>query len=141
MKVTTEGSTFHNWLYHDYFSVIPRVRYKGTNLEKLSLGQKATVLLKIYLAQGTKPIIIDSHDDHLDNAYIMDELVRAIRQAKEYRQIILASNNGNVVVNSDAEQLIIAKRENGQIYYESGSLENPAVHREAVKVCNIAANN
>ena len=110
------------------------VKYKNTPLSKLSLGQKATVLIKIYLAQGDKPIIIDSHDDHLDNEFIMDELVKAIRQAKNYRQVILASNNGNVVINSDAEQIIIANRNDGLISYISGSIENPVIRDRAVKV-------
>jgi len=125
---------FYAFLYDDYFSVIPTVQYKNTSLPKLSLGQKATVLIKIYLAQGDKPIIIDSHDDHLDNEFIMDELVRAIRQAKTYRQVILASNNGNVVINSDAEQIIIANRDGGEISYVSGSIENPTIRERAIKV-------
>ncbi len=125
---------FYSFLYADYLSVTPTVQYKNTSLSKLSLGQKATVLIKIYLAQGDKPIIIDSHDDHLDNEFIMDELVRAIRQAKTYRQVILASNNGNVVINSDAEQIIIANRDNGEISYISGSIENPIIRDRAVKV-------
>ena len=121
-------------LYDKYLTVTPIVTYKKTRLEKLSLGQKATVLMKIYLAQGSNPIIIDSHDDHLDNEFIMDELVGAIRQAKGYRQVILVSNNGNVVINSDAEQIIIANREKGRISYRSGSIENPAIRDSAVKV-------
>ncbi len=126
---------FYAFLYDNYFAVIPTVRYKGIQLSKLSLGQKATVLIKIYLAQGDKPIIIDSHDDHLDNEFIMEELVKAIRQAKTYRQVILASNNGNVVINSDAEQIIIASRDaNGLISYMSGSIENPRIHSRAVEV-------
>lgn len=125
---------FYSFLYGYYFSVIPTVKYKNTQLSKLSLGQKATVLIKIYLAQGDKPIIIDSHDDHLDNEFIMDELVKAIRQAKKYRQVILASNNGNVVINSDAEQIIIANRNDGLISYVSGSIENPIIRDRSVKV-------
>lgn len=127
-------SDFYRFLYGNYFAVIPTVKYKNTQLSKLSLGQKATVLIKIYLAQGDKPIIIDSHDDHLDNEFIMDELVKAIRQAKSYRQVILASNNGNVVINSDAEQIIIANRNNGLISYISGSIENPVIRDRSVKV-------
>lgn len=126
--------TLYDLVYGDYYSVVPIVKYKGTQLHKLSLGQKATVLMKIYLAQGDKPIIIDSHDDHLDNEFIMDELVRAIRQAKQYRQVILASNNGNVVINSDSEQIIIATRKDGEISYCAGSIENPEIHTRAIKV-------
>jgi len=64
----------------------------------------------------------------------MDELVKAIRQAKNYRQVILASNNGNVVINSDAEQIIIANRSDGLISYISGSIENPTIRDRSVKV-------
>jgi len=125
---------FYDLLFKNYMRVIPVVKYKKTYLEKLSLGQKATVLIKIYLAQGDKPIIIDSHDDYLDNEFIMDELVRAIRQAKSFRQVILVSNNGNVVVNSDAEQIVIANRHEGKISYISGAIENPVIRDRALKV-------
>lgn len=121
-------------LYGTYLNVVPVVTYKQTALGKLSLGQKATVLIKIYLAQGDNPIIIDSHDDHLDNEFIMEELVGAIRRAKEYRQVILASNNGNVVINSDADQIIMANRQDGVISYSAGSIENPAMRDRALKV-------
>jgi hypothetical protein len=131
---TISSTDFYNLFYRSYFTVLPVVKYKNTQLHKLSLGQKATVLIKIYLAQGDKPIIIDSHDDHLDNEFIMDELVKAIRQAKQYRQVILASNNGNVVINSDSEQIIIANRNDGEISYTAGAIENPDIYKRAVKV-------
>lgn len=132
---TINRLTIYNSIFSDYLSVVPSVKYKKVKLLKLSLGQKATVLIKIYLAQGENPIIIDSHDDHLDNEFIMDELVRALRQAKQHRQVIVVSNNGNVVVNSDAEQVIIAYRnEQGEISYFSGSLENPTLRPKLLKV-------
>lgn len=121
-------------LYGNYLSVTPAVFYKRTSLERLSLGQKATVLIKIYLAQGTSPIVIDSHDEHLDNEFIMDELVETLREAKRYRQVVLASNNGNVVINSDAEQIVVAQRQNGEISYLAGSIENPLIRERALQV-------
>lgn len=122
-------------LYRNYLTVIPVVKYKKTSVNKLSLGQKATVLIKIYLAEGDKPIIIDSHDDHLDNEYIMEELISSIREAKKYRQIILVSNNGNVVINSDAEQTILAERDSkGKISYISGSIEAEIIRNRAINV-------
>lgn len=126
---------FYEFLFGHYLSVIPLVKYHNVNLSKLSLGQKATVLIKIYLAWGDEPIIIDSHDDHLDNAYIMEELIGSIRHAKKYRQVILVSNNGNVVINSDAEQIILAERDNNsRITYISGSIENPIIRDKALIV-------
>lgn len=132
---TINRLTIYDSVLADYLSVMPSVKYKKVKLSKLSLGQKATVLIKIYLAQGENPIIIDSHDDHLDNEFIMAELVKALRQAKQYRQVIIVSNNGNVVVNSDAEQVIIACRDDqGEISYISGSLENPALRSKLLQV-------
>jgi hypothetical protein len=124
----------YNALYHSYLSVRPTALYKRTSLDRLSLGQKATVLIKIYLAEGDKPIIIDSHDDHLDNEFIMEELVGSIRQARNFRQVIIASNNGNVVINSDADQVIVAQRKDGEISYISGAIEDPAIRERALKV-------
>lgn len=130
----TNPLAIHDLVFHNYFAFKPSVTYKRLPLGKLSLGQKATVLLKIHLANGSNPIIIDSHDDHLDNEFIMDELVEGIRQAKEYRQVILVSNNGNVVVNSDAEQVIIADHAGATISYQTGSLEDPATRERLIKV-------
>lgn len=127
-------ATLYHVLWDNYLTVRPSVRYKGATLDQLSLGQKATVLVKVYLAQGTTPIVIDSHDEHMDNEFIMDELVGALREAKEYRQVIIASNNGNVVVNSDAEQIVLANFTTGRIWYFSGSLEEPAVREAALRV-------
>lgn len=129
-----DSSKFYQLLLGDHFEVEPIVEYKGAEVSKLSLGQKATVLVKIHLAQGDRPIIIDSHDDHLDNEFIMDELIGALRSAKQHRQVILASNNGNVVVNSDADQVILSKIDGQTISYSSGSLENPDIRARALMV-------
>lgn len=130
----TSLDSYSDLFFANYFSVRPVIQYKDIGVDRLSLGQKATVLMKIYLKHGTNPIIIDSHDDHLDNQFIMEELIPALREAKKYRQIVLVSNNANVVVNSDAEQIIIAEHDEGRISYESGSLENPDIRTKAIKV-------
>ncbi len=121
-------------LYRPYLSVRPTARYKRTMLERLSLGQKATVLIKIYLAEGEQPIVIDSHDDHLDNEFIMEELVGAFREARKFRQVVVASNNGNVVVNSDADQIVVAQRRNGEISYSAGAMEDREIRAHALRV-------
>jgi len=121
-------------LFGRYLHVVPTVTYSGVGLRRLSLGQKATVLIKLYLAQGDHPIVIDSHDDYLDNAFIMSELVDAVRDARLRRQVILVSNNGNVVMNSDVDQLVIATARDGELSYSSGSLENPRIRDLALRV-------
>lgn len=133
-KIKNKRNNYYQVFFTNYFTVFPIVKYKHTRINRLSIGQKATVLLKIYLSQGNFPIIIDSHDDHLDNHFIMDELIPALREAKKSRQIILVSNNANVVVNADAEQIVIAERNDIEISFTSGSLENPEIRAKALQV-------
>lgn len=133
-KSTRTNEHLYEWLFGDYLSLNTETYFKGTYLEKLSLGQKCTVLLKVYLAQGENTILIDQPDDNLDNEFIMEELVPAIRKAKSNRQVIIASNNANVVINSDAEQIIVAEYENGEIHYVSGSIEEPITKEKAIHI-------
>ena len=73
---------------------------------KLSAGQKATTILSLILAYGDDPIIIDQPEDDLDNEFVYEQLVPMLREAKERRQIILATHNANIPVNGDAELIV-----------------------------------
>lgn len=109
-------------------------------ISQLSTGQKGIVLLKLLLRLSNKtcPLLIDQPEDNLDNKSIFDELVQEFKSIKEKRQLIIATHNPNLVVNTDSEEVIIAsysnRRTDGYISYESGSLENPVIKD---KVCNI----
>ncbi len=122
----------YNWIYSDHYGLTARVYFEGTEKDKLSIGQKGTILLKLFLAQGNSPLVADMPEENLDNKFIYKELVGAIKQAKNARQLIIATNNANLVVNTDAEQIIIADHNNNTISYESGSIENLAI-RESIK--------
>ena len=73
---------------------------------KLSAGQKATTILSLILAYGDDPIIIDQPEDDLDNEFVYDQLVPMLRDAKERRQVILATHNANIPVNGDSELIV-----------------------------------
>ena len=133
-KSTRTNEHLYEWLFGDYFSLNTEIYFNNIYLEKLSLGQKCTVLLKVYLAQGENTILIDQPDDNLDNEFIMNELVDAIRKAKLNRQVIIASNNANVVINSDAEQIIIAEYKNGKISYTMGAIEESIIKEKAIHI-------
>ena len=133
-KSTRTNEHLYEWLFGDYFSLNTEIYFNNIYLEKLSLGQKCTVLLKVYLAQGENTILIDQPDDNLDNEFIMNELVDAIRKAKLNRQVIIASNNANVVINSDAEQIIVAEYKNGKISYMMGAIEEPIIKEKAIHI-------
>lgn len=136
------------WLYEtDHVRLSYGLKYKGTELEKLSPGTKGIVLLILYLGldtADTRPLIVDQPDENLDNESIYAMLRSYFEKAKKRRQIILISHNPNLVVNADSEQIVIAtceKQANGLplIRYESGSLEHSADDGSGVRqrVCRI----
>lgn len=69
----------------------------------LSEGQRNTAVLKLLLAQGDGPIVIDQPEDELDSNFIYYELVPLLRKIKNRRQLILATHNANLPVNADTD--------------------------------------
>ena len=124
LKESRTNYDFYRWVFGNHFSLNTKIFFKNTPMDKLSMGQKGMVLLKLELAEGDHPLIVDQPEENLDNKYIYEELVGALRQAKKNRQVIIATNNANLVVNTDAEQVIAAEFENNVISYKSGSLES-----------------
>jgi ABC-type lipoprotein export system ATPase subunit len=132
------------WLWGtDHVSVAYSIRYDGVDVEQLSPGTRGIVLLLLYLAidkNDDRPLIIDQPEENLDPKSIHDELVHHFRSAKRRRQIIVVTHNANIVVNADADQVIVAEcgpRSDGQlpdISYTSGGLENPSIRKH---VCDI----
>lgn len=127
-----------NLFFRDHFKLTTNVELKIDNqyipLDHLSLGQKGTVILKLFLATANCPIIFDQPEDHLDNDFIFSNLVPTFIEAKKKRQIIIVTHNANLVVNGDAEQIIIANYEGGNITYVSGSIENSCIRQGITKV-------
>ena len=118
-----------------FLRVEPVISYGGRPLERLSVGQKGTVYLCLKLATQafTQPLIFDQPEDDLDNEFIIEQLVEIFRGIKQFRQVILVTHNANLVVNADAEQVVVAENANGVLKYTAGSLEaevtNKAVRR------------
>jgi type III restriction enzyme len=103
-----------------------------------SAGQQATVLLRILLSQKGPPLIIDQPEDDLDNEIIL-EIVRDIWQAKRNRQIIVSSHNANIVVNGDADLVIVcaykdgSEQSRGMIKVE-GAIDMQSIRNEITKI-------
>jgi energy-coupling factor transporter ATP-binding protein EcfA2 len=119
------------------------VDYDGVDIRKLSPGTRGIVLLLLYLAlddTDDRPLIIDQPEENLDPQSIFHELVPLFIKAKNKRQVIMVTHNANLVVNTDADQIIVAESgphpqgELPPITYTSGGLENEAIRRA---VCNI----
>lgn len=110
----------------NYLAVNPIIEYQGKSPDKLSVGQRGTFFVCMKLATDPfgSPFIFDQPEDDLDNKFIMRELVPLFRGIKKYRQVIIATHNANLVVNADAEQVIVASNNGERLSYFSGSLEH-----------------
>ena len=112
-------------------------------MEKLSPGAKGIALLVLYLAvdqQDQRPLIIDQPEENLDPRSIYTVLVPYMREAKRRRQIILVTHNANLVVNADADQVIVAESQPTVIGalpmlpYSAGALED---RQTRASICEI----
>lgn len=117
----------------DWYNIKYKVVMNNDNIEVMSPGKKAFVLLRLLidLAESKCPILIAQPEDDLDNRSVFDELIPFIRRKKKERQIIVITHNANVVIGADAEEIIIAnqtrsKSENKEkrVEYWSRSIEN-----------------
>ena len=134
LKRTRTSYDFYKWTFGNYFLLSTEIFFKRISIDRLSMGQKGTVLLKLFLAEGDYPLIVDQPEESLDNKFIYVELVGAFREAKKKRQIIIATNNANLVVNTDAEQIIVAEFENNKISYKLGALEDLKVREDIMPI-------
>ena len=106
-------------------------RYR--RLDRLSGGQRVSLLLSLLLqARDSRPLVIDQPEDELDNRFLFDTVLPALKRLKGRRQIVVATHDANIVVNGDADQVIQleATANRGRIAY-SGAIEDPAV-RDAI---------
>lgn len=130
-KIFYDLRTRSNYLY-----VQPKITYKVKPLNKISVGQRGTIYLCLKLATNifSQTIIFDQPEDDLDNDFIFNDLINIFKEIKRFRQVIIVTHNANIVVNADAEQVIVAENNEERLSYKSGSLENPDIN---TAVCNI----
>lgn len=117
----------------DWFEIKYNVKMDHDTIDVMSPGKKALVLLKLLidLADSKCPILIDQPEDDLDNRSIFNDLIPFIKKKKRDRQIIIVTHNANVVLGSDAEEVIVANQQGSnspnkkyRFEYRSGSIEN-----------------
>lgn len=138
------AKNFAQWLYRtDHISIRYSVDYEGVDIQNLSPGTRGIVLLLLYLAlddADDRPLIIDQPEENLDPKSIFDELVPLFVRAKESRQVIVVTHNANLVVNTDADQVIIADagpsvdRQLPPIKYMAGGLEETDIRTAVCKI-------
>ncbi|WP_454114867.1 TrlF family AAA-like ATPase [Microbacterium lacticum] len=100
-----------------------------------SAGQQATALLTTLLTQDGMPLLIDQPEEDLDSETVQ-HIVAKIWAAKGRRQLILASHNANLVVNGDADLVLVcgyttAGDQSAGTIKASGAIDQPEV-RDAI---------
>jgi AAA domain, putative AbiEii toxin, Type IV TA system len=135
---------FAQWLFStDHITVRYEMTYDGVDIRKLSPGTRGIVLLLLYLALDSaddRPLIIDQPEENLDPKSVFDELVSLFVVAKSKRQVIMVTHNANLVINTDADQIIIASAGSHPsgglppITYVAGGLEDSDIRKS---VCDI----
>ena len=129
-------------LLDDYFYDYWEITYKNDKLGEMSTGKASFVILMLIigLSKSKSPILIDQPEDNLDNRSVSENIISYLRNKKIERQIILVTHNANIVVNADAENVIVANqkgqndKETSSIYkfdYINGAIENTFAKIEA----------
>ena len=144
VEYRTWSKQFAHWLFGtDHITVRYEIAYDGVDIRMLSPGTRGIVLLLLYLAlddSDDRPLIIDQPEENLDPKSVFDELVALFVAAKAKRQVIMVTHNANLVVNTDADQIIVAEagpHPSGglpPISYVAGGVENAAIRKA---VCDI----
>lgn len=106
----------------------------GRDFDNLSAGWKTSVLLDLILGYDgdNAPLIIDQPEDNLANSYINNGLIKAIKQAKQKKQIIIVTHNATIPMLADAQNIIICSDDNGKIRIKSASLEGNLYDKKIV---------
>lgn len=119
-KVIDNFEMFFNVNYKEDELTLPK-NFK--NIKFLSSGQKVAALLTFVLNFGiltddSTPLIIDQPEDNLDNTYIYKTLVESLKRIKNRRQIIIVTHSSTIVINADAEEVIVLKSDNDNGWIE-----------------------
>lgn len=78
------------------FELLDGKAYK--DIAELSTGQRCTVVLPIILQHRERLLVVDQPEDHIDNAFIADTLIKSINERSGDGQIVFSTHNANIPV-------------------------------------------
>ncbi len=101
------------------------ITQEGKDFDDLSAGWKTSVILDLILGWDgdNAPLIIDQPEDNLATGYINGGLLKAIKECKAKRQIILVSHNATIPMLGDAQNIVMCRNEGNKITIKSNPLE------------------
>jgi len=132
-------SKIYDRLYEENKTIYKITTKDNRDFDSLSAGWKTSVLLDLVFGymDDIAPIIIDQPEDNLATNYINDGLVKAIKQIKDKKQIILVSHNATIPMMADAQNIIYCTNDGNQIAISSAPLEGSI---NGVPVLDLIAN-
>lgn len=98
--------------------------------ERLSTGQRCTVVLPIILSNHGKMLVIDQPEDNLDNGYIVETVIKSLRNAANSTQIICTTHNPNIPVLGEADLVISLNSDGKRGFVKSAK---PLDHQHSVE--------
>lgn len=123
-------------LYEDLYSfalryeLVPTICYRiesgeYEDIRHMSPGTQANILIEYIVNRDTEaPLLIDQPEDNVDNKTIYGDITRWFKSLKRKRQVIVVTHDANIVINADAENVIIADQpKHGTFCYRAGALE------------------
>jgi ABC-type cobalamin/Fe3+-siderophores transport system ATPase subunit len=84
-----------------------------SQLIDLSTVQRCTVVLPLILEHSDRILVVDQPEDHIDNAFIVDTLIKSILRRSTSSQVILSTHNANIPVLGEA-QLVVQLASDGR---------------------------
>ncbi|NDW30775.1 AAA family ATPase [Salipiger sp. PrR007] len=86
------------------FSLMDGPDYK--DIAELSTGQRCTVILPLVLRHMERLLIVDQPEDHIDNAFIAETLIKSILARPANGQLLFSTHNANIPVLGAADFVI-----------------------------------
>lgn len=113
-----------------------RVGSELKSVDELSTGQKCAVTLPILLTEHTRTLVLDQPEDHLDNAFLVETVVRSIAlRVAAGAQTIIATHNANIPVLGNADVVVSLKSDGRRGFIsQAGQVDEPAIVRDITNV-------
>ena len=111
----------------------------GKEFSALSPGQRVDALLDVVfekdiIENNYDLIIFDQPEDNLDVETVKTKLIEKVRTMKLTKQIVIVSHSAPLVVNGDANNIIVCKCENEKFIYQNGGFCEEEMRKEVVKI-------
>lgn len=106
------------------------------DISKESPGTQTNMLMEYIVHRRTqRPLLIDQPEDNVDNKTIYDQFRLWFAKLKSTRQVIVVTHDANIVINADAENVIVAEQlGSNEFKYRHGALEYQNIIEESSQI-------